>query len=173
MDGPIEFIAFRLTTARYQFILDGAGSAKSTHNRWNRFGQSVTYAASSRALALLEMRVHSAVGPPKDAVISVIRIVLPPEQVGKIEASELPDGWRDPHNVLPCQLRGSRWYTERPEEKLLIAPSAIVPAEAIYVIRGGIDEVQVVNVEPFDFDPRLWESDHIDKDRVYTRLLIS
>jgi hypothetical protein len=51
---------------------------------------------------------------------------------------------------------------------LLIAPSVVVPAENIYVIRGNIAEARVVNVELLDFDPRLWSCDHVDKGRVET-----
>ena len=47
-----------------------------------------------------------------------------------------------------------------------------MPAEDIYVIRGGLPESEaiVTDVEPIVFDPRLWEFTRIDKGVVYTLL---
>jgi RES domain-containing protein len=168
MDHVRELIVFRSTVEKYCRLLDGAGAAQMRRSRWNEFGQNITYAASSRALALLESRVHCPLGPPKDAVISVIRIALPIQQIGRIELADLPSGWRDPTDVGHCQIRGSRWYRECVNEKLLIVPSVLVPLESIYAIRGGIKEAEVLAIEPLHFDPRLWECERVDKDRVYT-----
>lgn len=168
MTEKVEVVAYRSTIERYARLLDGAGAAKGTRNRWNESRQFVTYAASSRALALLETRVHSPIGPPKDAVITVIRLALLPTLIRTISAGSLPEGWRDPSNVRHCQIRGSRWYSEHPGEKMLVVPSIIVPAENLYVIRGGIPEAEVVAVEPIEFDPRLWECERSGVGLVYT-----
>jgi RES domain-containing protein len=173
MSATVELVVYRCTQEKHARNFDGAGAAAGTHNRWNGPGQFVTYAASSRALALLESRVHSPAGPPHNAVFCVAEISLSGKQVRTIAAAELPAGWRDPFEVGHCQIRGSSWYTEHPDEKLLIVPSAIVPAENGYVIRGGISEVKVIDVEPIEFDPRLWEFEHIDRGRVDTLLLES
>ena len=133
-------------------------------------GQLVTYAASSRALALLETRVHSPIGPPNDAVFAVIHFSLPHVLVRTVSAASLPAGWRDPSDVRHCRIRGSRWYSEHPDEKVLVVPSIIVPTENLYVIRGGIPEAAVVAIEPIEFDPRLWECAHSGVGRVYTQL---
>lgn len=122
MSRQVEILAYRLTSRKYAHLLNGAGAASCKLNRWNQYGQFVTYAASSRALALLEMRVHSAVGPPKDAVITVIRISVEEGQVHRIGAGELPDGWSDPFDVGHCQIRGAHWYAERLDQPVLEVP---------------------------------------------------
>ena len=170
MDDKLDLVVFRWTTERYATLLNGAGAAKCTHNRWNKYGEYVTYASASRALALLELRVHTAIGPPANSVIAVIRIQLSTTEVSGIAASDLPRDWRNPYDVAPCQTRGSQWYVEQPNKKLLVVPSVVVPSENNYVIRAGIPEVEVVAVERIEFDPRLWESEREDKGRVYTVL---
>jgi RES domain-containing protein len=164
----IELVGYRLTSAEFADRLDGEGAALGRRNRWNEVGQRVTYAASSRALALLESRVHSPVGPPFGARISVIRLALPEEQISIINPADLPGGWQDPYETRHCQIRGARWYRECPEEKLLIVPSVLVPAEQVYVIRGGIPEAKIESIEEVEFDPRLWVVARPDEGLVYT-----
>lgn len=168
MRRQVEIFAYRLTSRKYAHLLDGAGAASCKRNRWNQQGQFVTYAASSRALALLEMRVHSAVGPPKDAVIAVIRIVVEKGRLHRIGVGELPEGWSDPFDVGHCQIRGAQWYNERAEQPVMEVPSAIVPEERIYVIRGGAAEAEIKRTEEFVFDPRLWKVERTDHGRVPT-----
>ena len=122
MVGGVELAAYRCAVDKFAQKLDGAGAAKGSRNRWNTAGEAVTYAASSRALALLETRVHSPIGPPHGAVFAVLRISLRAEEVTRIVASELPNNWRDPWDVGHCQVRGSEWYSKGPERKLLIVP---------------------------------------------------
>jgi hypothetical protein len=43
-----------------------------------------------------------------------------------------------------------------------------VPAEQVYVIRGGIPEATLQQVEEVKFDPRLWVVDRPDEGMVLT-----
>ena len=166
MGEVFEVRVYRLTKRKYGHLLDGVGASKSHRNRWNLHGERVIYASSSRALALLENRVHSPIGPPKDAIISVISIAVTFAEVRTLQPSELTADWRD--NILVCQIRASRWYASEVHKRLLIVPSVIVPQEHNYVIRAGVAGVQVTDIEDVVFDPRLWEHERVDKGRVET-----
>jgi len=161
-------VGYRCTTEKWARVLDGVGASASYRNRWNEHGQNVVYAASSRALAILELRIHAPSGPPASAVISVIRLTIASSQLSWIDTTSLPSDWRN--NVRSCQLRASRWFQQQHEKLTLLVPSTVVPRERNYVIRGSIPEAQVISVEPLDLDLRLWQTYRVDAGKVETLL---
>ncbi len=74
-----------------------------------------------------------------------------------IRREALPEGWRHPSYVGHCQIHGELWYDERPDQVLLVVPSAIVAAEINFVIRGLAPQARVKSIEELEFDPRLWD----------------
>lgn len=127
--------------------LSGAG-ARLYGGRWNRPGRPLVYAASTAALAVLEVRVHLDLPPdliPDDYVLLTIDLAdLPVEAL-----SSLPE---DP------QAYGDEWLRAQ-RTPVLQVPSAIVPESANLLFNPAhprAQAVRVVSVRPFEFDRRLW-----------------
>jgi RES domain-containing protein len=145
---------WRLTRAVYASDpLSGRGAAIAG-NRWNSPGTRVAYAASSRALAALEMLVHvTRETVPADLVF--VPIDLPNRLVR--EATGLPGDWADLPYGPNARRFGDRWVREGRSLGLLV-PSLVVPAERNVLINPrhrAFGRVRVGSAEPFAFDRRL------------------
>ncbi len=144
---------YRITLTKYADKLFAPGLA----GRWNQKGQFVIYTASSRSLACLENVVHRrGTGLHKSYKVMVIHI---PDSLSirRIEIDELPKDWASQPNSSACQKMGSAWYQEA-RSCLLSVPSAVVAAERNLVIHAkhpDFAKIQLIDSEPFVFDPRL------------------
>lgn len=146
--------AWRLTRAVYASDpLSGRGAAIAG-NRWNSPGTRLAYAATSRALAALEMLVHvTRETVPPDLVL--VPIDLPNRLVR--EATGLPGDWADLPYGPNARRFGDRWVLEGRSLGLLV-PSLVVPAERNVLINPqhrAFGRVRVGPMEPFAFDRRL------------------
>ncbi|MFO1361544.1 MAG: RES family NAD+ phosphorylase [Burkholderiales bacterium] len=145
---------WRLTRAVYASDpLSGRGAAIAG-NRWNSPATRIGYAASSRALAALEMLVHvTRETVPPDLMF--VAVDLPDRLV--VEATAIPGDWADLPYGPNARRFGDRWAAERRSLGLLV-PSVVVPAERNVLINPqhrAIGRVRVGPVEPFAFDERL------------------
>ena len=148
---------FRVGNAKYINDLSGTG-ASMAGGRWNDKGTAVVYTARSRALAILESLVHfSPTTVPKDYKIATLYI---PDTVSQITVSMkvLPKDWKlfPPPSKLPSI--GTKWLDSN-ATLILIVPSAIVNEEENFLINPNhpeMDQVQLVNIEEFTFDKRLF-----------------
>ncbi|MGH7103148.1 MAG: RES family NAD+ phosphorylase [Acetobacteraceae bacterium] len=127
--------------------LAGEG-ARRYGGRWNTPGKRMVYAASSAALAVLEVRVHLDLPAdllPDDCTLVVIDLDdLPIELV-----AEIPD---DPVGF------GDSWLRER-RTPVLQVPSAIVPESPNLLLDPShpmAARARVVARRQFVFDRRLW-----------------
>ena len=127
--------------------LSGEG-ARRHGGRWNSPGQAMVYAASSAALAVLEVRVH--LDLPFD--------LLPADYV----LTEIDLGGLDVESVatIPADPAafGDAWLAER-RTPLLRVPSLIVPESANLLLNPAHPQAPaatVVGVRDFAFDRRLW-----------------
>ncbi len=139
-------LAWRLCRAPFA-DLDGEG-ARRFGGRWNKPGRAVVYAASTAALAVLEVRVHLDLPPellPDDYVLMTIDLDgLPVEVVDAIPAA--PVGF------------GDTWLADR-RTPVLQVPSAIVPESPNLLLNPAhpaASGARVAALRPFAFDPRLW-----------------
>ncbi|NYZ14516.1 RES domain-containing protein [Azospirillum sp. RWY-5-1] len=141
--------AWRLCRAPFA-DLSGEG-ARLYGGRWNAPGRPLVYAASSAALAVLEVRVHLDLPVdliPEDYVL--LEIDLDGLAVETVAA--LPE---DPRAF------GDRWLTER-RTPVLEVPSAIVPESANRLLNPAHPAAvgaRIVGERHFAFDPRLWGAD--------------
>jgi RES domain-containing protein len=115
----------------------------------------VIYASGSPSLAVLEILVHYS-ALPIGFVLTPISI---PDSVSVEEVPEtaLAAGWDDPNPIPATQEYGRRWI-ETKASLVLRVPSAIIKAEANYVINVLHPEFVQLDFgrpEPFGFDPRL------------------
>lgn len=134
---------------------DGSGAAVAG-GRWNRKGTRVTYASSTRSLAVLE--ILAAVDrrdAPDDYVLA--RAELNEAHVTTIPS--LPADWRSPARSGTTVEIGESFVLAC-KSLALEAPSAIVPQESNYVINPRhphFADLKIVrSFEPFSFDERLF-----------------
>ncbi|MCK5828184.1 RES domain-containing protein [Candidatus Bipolaricaulota bacterium] len=143
--------------AKYIKDLSGTG-ARIVGGRWNNKGSAVVYAAQSRALAVLESLVHfSPTTVPKNYKIATLYI---PDTVSQavVSMKALPKDWKlsPPPSEIPSM--GTKWLDSN-TTLILIVPSAIVSEEKNLIINPAhleMDQVQLVNIEKFTFDKRLF-----------------
>ena len=128
--------------------LSGEG-ARIFGGRWNSPGRPVVYLAEHPALAALEVRVHLDLPfelLPNDFVL--MRVSLPGDLV-----TEAADTGSETVAI------GNSWLAERRSVALRV-PSVLLPyAWNVLLNPRHADMVHatVGSIEPFDFDPRLWE----------------
>lgn len=115
----------------------------------------VIYAASSRALAQLEKRVHANGVQPIDQASYVLTL---PAGVAIPYAHEhgLPAHWKNELSIT--QAFGDAWL-DAADELALWVPSIVEPAEQNLLLNANHAHIERVTVrverDPFEFDPRL------------------
>jgi RES domain-containing protein len=127
--------------------LAGEG-ARLYGGRWNTPGRPLVYAASSAALALLEVRVQLDLPPellPADYVLLTI-------DLRDLATETVPDFPPDPAAF------GDAWLRER-RTPVLRVPSAIVPESTNLLLNPAhpaATEARIIGRRRFEFDRRLW-----------------
>jgi len=145
----------------YRILKEGFANnltASGKANRWNKRGQLVIYAGSSRSLSTLELIVHRSnilpAIPYKVAVISFNENQL----IKQVEVNKLPTNWRTFSAYPALQELGSRWYTGQ-ESLVLKIPSAVIPQEYNYMINTEHPDfshnIQLLRIEDYFWDERL------------------
>lgn len=144
---------FRITKPKYADSLKASGNEA----RWNHKGEDVIYAASSRALASLELIVHLSgfilKNPYKINVIGVPNDLL----VININKEEMPRNWGSLSPYKETQRLGSAWLKSK-NSSVLKVPSSIVINGYNYVINTNhtdFDKLDIVDTEDYLFDPRI------------------
>lgn len=146
---------FRISRSNFANSLKASGYP----NRWNLEGQMVIYAASSRALATLELVVtRSNIKPDEEYVMMIISLSVPNHLIEELTPDELPRNWNSLSAYSLLQKKGSAWY-EKQESLVLKVPSAIIPEEYNYIIntrhRDFLDMVSMIRKEAYFWDKRL------------------
>jgi RES domain-containing protein len=125
------------------------------HGRWHMKGTRIVYAASSIALALLELRVHWV--PSKGRTLCLYRIEVSNRLVSFLELDQLPKEWRAHPPSRSTMRLGTDWIKSRSSVGLVV-PSAIVPEEVNCMLNPMHPRFAQVKVEgPFTYplDSRL------------------
>lgn len=148
--------AFRIVKERYvHSCLDGAG-ARLAGGRWNHKGHPMVYAGWSISLCLLETLIHLSYFELANLSFRTVELFIPDELVENLDRTALPADWTSCENII-CKQLGSSWLDERRSVGLQV-PSVVVPAENNILLNPnhpGFRAVQVRNVQPVAFDPRL------------------
>ncbi|MBE0637683.1 MAG: RES family NAD+ phosphorylase [Bacteroidales bacterium] len=151
-------IVYRLSKSKHAGDLSGKG-AEMAGGRWNRKGTAMLYTSQTRALCTAEMAVHTPLGiMPEDYALIIIEI--PEDSMMIISYPDLPDEWKSfPHSGLTRQIGDH--FVKKNEFLVLKVPSAVVQGEYNFLINTkhpGISRVKILQVEPFEFDRRLFRS---------------
>jgi len=145
---------YRLCDDRFR-ALDGQGARKHG-GRWNRPGRPALYAASSRALAVLELLARVDREVPAGLLLLTIEIpdAAPME---RLDPADLPKDWQTRPAPESCRSAGDDWLASA-RGLVLEVPSVLVPEESNLLLNPEHAEfatVRVVADRPFSFDPRL------------------
>ena len=128
--------------------LSGEG-AQRLGGRWNSRGRPMVYLAEHPALAAMEVRVHLDLPfelLPADYVL--MRVAMPDSLATTLEAVP-PD----------TVATGDAWLAGGRSAALRV-PSVLIPHAWNVLLNPrhpAAAEARVVSVEPFGFDPRLWQ----------------
>ena len=147
----------RLTRERYAGNgYTGFGSALYGQ-RWNSKGVYVIYAASSMALAQLELLVHVRRDLSPDDFVSVTAIV-PEDGIDSFDVAALPTNWRHEPPPLEFCAIGDRLIREARRLPLRV-PSAVSPDDSNILINPRhprFGEVVIAAPKTLTFDPRFF-----------------
>ena len=153
-------VVWRIGHAAASTVDDQAYGSTLFAGRWHtlRSGprpRRVIYAASSRALAQLEKRVHANGVAPVNQALFALTLPLDTD-IDSAEALGLAARWRN--DVATSQRFGDAWL-DGGEGLALRVPSFVEPAEANFLLNpdhpkiGGV--TLTIERNPFEFDPRL------------------
>jgi len=146
-------LAYRLALARYGDRLQAVGIS----GRWNKKGETVIYAASSRSLCILENLVHRGkFGMGADFLLFILDI---PDSLSPhtVKQKELSSSWQKADSYEECQQIGSEWY-QKALHSYMMVPSAIIPEESNIVINATHKKIELIAIEKvsrYSIDDRL------------------
>lgn len=148
---------YRLTAEKFKSDLSGNGAA-IYGGRWNPVGMVMLYTSESRALANLELLVHTI--PDVIPVGYYILDIDIPETAPLLEITEkqLPEDWRNMEHVT--QLIGYDVFKQKMYLGIKV-PSASVPHECNYLMDPAHPEfhlIKITGAEPYTFDERLFDA---------------
>lgn len=150
-------IVYRLAKTMYSHDLSGKGAQKAG-GRWNSSGVAMVYTSESRALCTAEIAVHTPLGIlPDDYQLIIIEI---PDHIKifKILSQELSQEWNSIPHSGKTQVLGDAFIKEK-KYAVMKAPSAVVQGDSNYLINPDHADskmIQIVKVEPFTFDQRMF-----------------
>lgn len=131
--------------------LSGEG-ARIFGGRWNSPGRPVVYLAEHPALAALELLIHLDLPfelLPNDFVL--MRVLVPDGLIAEVADVSVAGS--------ETVATGDAWLTEGRSMALRV-PSVLLPYAGNVLLNPRLPEVahaSIASIEPFDFDPRLWE----------------
>lgn len=146
---------YRLANARRADDLTGTG-ARLVGGRWNYVGTPALYTASSRALATLEILVHSPISYTPDTY-QMLTIRVPDDSLLSVPPDQLPDGWNGLTPPTSIKDITERWIADS-RFLLLKVPSAAVEGDYNFLINPmhpRASDVMITDKKPYRFDPRL------------------
>ena len=151
-------IVFRLSKQGYINDLSGYGAEK-TGGRWNSKGIPILYTAASRALAVVEIAVHTPLGIiPVNYHIATIE--LPDKSsIQNVSINDLPTNWNSNPFVKATQTIGNDFIKGNPHLVLKV-PSATVVGDYNYLINPrhpDFKTLKIKSIDPFVFDTRLFK----------------
>lgn len=141
---------------RKHAAFDGEG-ARLAGGRWNRRGTAVVYVSETLSLAALEYLVHLDLALAPDDLVSVPADIPDTLPVARLEAADLPRGWRRYPAPEALARLGADWAAAR-RTAVLFVPSAVVPQERNLILNPAHPDFPKIRVGApgrFSFDPRL------------------
>jgi len=151
---------WRICKSKHQSLAFSGYGAEKIGGRWNFKGYPVVYTSENLSLAALELFVH--VSPrilPTD-LIAVYGTLPASISVEEVRVTDLPKGWRQYPAPTALKKIGSDWIV-RQSSLVLRVPSAINAQETNLLLNPAhaeMKKLKIGSVQPFHFDPRMFES---------------
>ena len=149
---------YRILRRRYaKTPFDGEG-AHRYGGRWSSPGIRLAYASAHLSLAMIEYFVHlDRDDPPPDLVVAAADV---PDDVSRtsVNPGSLPGNWRESPAPVDLAAIGDR-FARRRRDAILIAPSALAPDEANWLLNPDHPDFRRVRIhplEPFAYDARFF-----------------
>ena len=149
---------YRLSKEKYKTDLSGIGAEKFG-GRWNSKGVRMVYTADSRALAKLEVAVHTALHRiPKNYFLTVIEIPdtsIVTYDVGRLKGKK----WKNNPPIKFTQSEGDAFIAANTGLALKV-PSAVVEGDFNYVLHPSHPDAALISIsstQKFLFDMRLFK----------------
>ena len=152
---PFAMVVFRVTREKYARDLTGEGARKNG-GRWNHMLTPCLYTSESRALAILEFSVNTALSMiPPDLVMLTIEV--PEDNFMQIRRDKLPPNWYV--NPFPdaTQNIGTLILNET-DVSVLAVPSSVVHEEWNYILNPRTMPAgwpKLVEIAPLFYDTRI------------------
>ncbi|WEA03939.1 RES family NAD+ phosphorylase [Mucilaginibacter sp. SJ] len=151
-------IVYRLSKQAYINDLSGRG-AELNGGRWNSKGTAVVYTSSSRALAVLEVAVHTPLGfMPSDYFMATIGLSENSEFL-TLDIDQLPEKWNSNPLIKATRQIGDN-FVKANKYLALQVPSAIVAGDFNYLLNPlhpNFKSVKIIAADFFEFDSRLFK----------------
>jgi RES domain-containing protein len=130
--------------------------ARRFGGRWNSRGVPMAYASSSLALAAIELFVHLEPNQEPDDLVSIAAFLPKGEPARRIEARELPEGWRNDSG--PLRPLGNKWIRERSSLAMKVPSAALYPELNVLVnpLHPAIAKIRIEPPQPFRSDARMF-----------------
>ena len=144
---------YRIVLTKYSTELFASG----VEGRWNKEGEHVVYASTTRALALLENLVHRRhLGI--EVSFTLLTLEVPEKSlIETIQFKSLPEGWQKSTNYSNCQSFSRAWF--KGNKALVIkVPSSIIPEEFNVMINANhhlFGKIKIKKRQQFTIDQRL------------------
>lgn len=150
-------IVYRLSKQSFIYDLSGRG-AEINGGRWNSKGTALIYTAASRALAVLEVAVHTPLGiMPVNYAMAIINL-KDADKIAEINLDDLPINWNTNPLSRATQRIGDA-FIKANQYLALRVPSATVAGDYNYLLNPAHPDfktVKIKTVESFEFDSRLF-----------------
>lgn len=151
-------IVYRLSKSKYAGDLSGKW-AELAGGRWNSKGISVVYTSESKALATLEIAVHTSLtNIPSD--FCIVSIEIPNDSIKTPDIKKFPIDWGNVPSKVATQKYGDQFVYDNNFIALKV-PSAVVPGDFNYIINSrhkDIGLVKIVDISSFPCDKLLFKA---------------
>lgn len=148
--------AWHLVPEKYaDSAMTGIGGLYAS-GRWHSQGKPIVYAASSQALAMLEVLVHLDRSYAPDRM-SLFEIEFDAKLLKKLSRAKLPKDWRNTPAPAALQKIGDEWLIKS-QSPVYDVPSSLVLDECNYLLNPQHQDFSLVNlkkVHPVSMDHRL------------------
>lgn len=148
-------IVYRIVKSKRASGISGTGAALYP-GRWNIKGTPVLYTSATKAVALLEIIVHT----PQMLVprLDILTIEIPDDSIEQLEIADLPKNWSQfPAPTILSEI-GQTWV-EQGASIALMVPSCIIHTSYNLILNCSHTEyshkVRIVDQRSFHFDSRL------------------
>lgn len=148
---------YRITQHKYAKDLMGNG-ARLYGGRWNSEGLYALYTSSTRALALLEILVHTSFRHIEAKQYSILTITIPNPVEFAITELDSSEEWKQ--NMDVTQGIGNRFLRSN-NSLLLRVPSIVVEQEYNYLLNPmhpSMEDVRITATLPLYIDNRFYKA---------------